>query len=321
MLDFFIQGKTCKKCNIYKSYENFTMLKKRRGYRPHCNDCLVCKECPEIKIFSTFNALVSHDKWVHNPVLLPCNYPGCNVTCKRPWNLRNHKAMCHGENTRWFTCDVEDCTHRTKQVCDLNAHKAGFHDIGNKTCGICKKENIGVTYEHDGVEVCRNCCKEYHLRKTRIEVRYVNAIRKHFEFPMDHDQTVKGSACTKYRPDLLWLDANRKLFLHVEIDEHQHSWSSGDYSCDERRISEIYDEFKQVVPEHYIIIRFNPDAYGDQPVKGTRDKVFEKRKKKLLEVIRNVIESPPTDLIHIIYMYYDRTNSRIARSIPHSFVE
>lgn len=45
----------------------------------------------------------------------------------------------------------------------------------------------------------------------------------------------------------------------INIHNSQHGWKSGSYDCDEKRISDIYDEF-EIKPEHYVVVRLNPDS-------------------------------------------------------------
>ncbi len=154
----------------------------------------------------------------------------------------------------------------------------------------------------------------YGAEKERIEIKYVNALKKQFDMPFVHDARVGGNACLSYRPDVLFLDANCKVHIQFELDEHQHGWKSGSYDCDEKRISDIYDEFGDNVPDHYVVVRLNPDSYGNE--QHSRNKVFKKRLDHLLEVLHAVRKRPPPHRISIIYMYYDENNHRIAKNIP-----
>ena len=278
--------------------------------------------CTECEYTTKWKACMPrHMSDMHDIGVVWHHCPHCTKKFKQKDNLNFHLADKHNINVKWFVCDHEDCMFKTKRKSTLKNHRARWHDIGELKCDICYKETCGVTREHEGANVCRNCCEYYNIKKDRIEKKYVNAIRRAFDIPFAHDCRVQGGACLRYRPDLLWLDANKKIFLHIEIDEHQHRWKNGNYTCDERRISEIYDEFRDTVPDHYVIIRFNPDAFDKESGLKIRHKVFEKRKKRLLKIISKVISHPPPDRIHIIYMFYDRNNPRIAKSIPHSFID
>jgi hypothetical protein len=66
--------------------------------------------------------------------------------------------------------------------------------------------------------------------------------------------------------------------LHVEIDEHQHDRDNGSYSCEERRISELYDEFPA---KRYTVVRINPHAYSHAGIKPNK----EERMQLLLRVM------------------------------------
>ena len=136
---------------------------------------------------------------------------------------------------------------------------------------------------------------------------------------MVHDARINGDACLRYRPDAIWLDILCRVHIHFELDEHQHLWKNGSYDCDERRISDIYDEFKDNVPQHYVVVRLNPDCYKGQRTK--RSEVFKHRLTHLIEILKRVKVDPPTEKISVIYMYYDRTNHRIAKNLPAYFVD
>ena len=137
---------------------------------------------------------------------------------------------------------------------------------------------------------------------------------------MIHDKTTKGAICTRYRPDILYLDINSKVHIQVEIDEHQHQQNNGSYQCEEKRISVIYDEFKDNVPDHYVVVRFNPDSqYSNQKI--DRDQVFSSRLNALVNVINKVINNPPPYPITVIYMYYDQNNDHIVKHFPKLFVD
>jgi hypothetical protein len=196
---------------------------------------------------------------------------------------------------------------------DLNRHLAQVHDIGHKECTVCYKQ-CGILKQFKGVGICRECAVAYGATKERIEIKYVNALKQQFDMPFVHDARVGGNACLSYRPDVLFLDANCKVHIQFELDEHQHGWKSGSYDCDEKRISDIYDEFGDNVPDHYVVVRLNPDSYGNE--QHSRNKVFQKRLDHLLEILHTVRKRPPPHRISIIYMYYDENNHRIAKNIP-----
>ena len=231
----------------------------------------------------------------------------CNFKCKRKTNLNQHLADKHGIGTVWHQCD--HCTYKCKRKDNMKQHLACIHDIGNKYCDICY-ETVGKTRSIKGADVCRSCCDSYGYRKERIELKYINALKNKFPYHMEHDIRVQGDMCLRYRPDAMWLDPHLKCHIHFELDEHQHLWKNGSYDCDEKRISDIYDEFKTNVPEHYVVVRLNPDS------ELGRTAVFKDRLNHLVEILEHVKTSPPEEKISIIYMYYDKTNHRIAKNLP-----
>ena len=231
-----------------------------------------------------------------------CNYKG-----KQKAHLRLHLALTHHIGVTWHQCD--HCTYKTKQKHHLKLHLARTHDIGNKYCDICY-ESVGVVRSIKGADVCRSCCDDYGFRKERIELKYIKALEKRFPYHMEHDTRVQGDMCLRYRPDAMWLDPHLKCHIQFELDEHQHLWKNGSYDCDEKRISDIYDEFKSNVPEHFVVVRLNPDS------ELGRAAVFKDRLNHLVEVLEHVKTSPPKEKISIIYMYYDKNNHRIAKNLP-----
>ena len=231
----------------------------------------------------------------------------CDSKFKKKGHLKQHLSDKHNIGVTWFKCD--HCNYKGKQKVHLQLHLAANHDIGNKYCDICY-ETVGKTRSIKGADVCRTCCDDYGIRKERIELKYIKALQKRFQYHMEHDTRVQGDMCLRYRPDAMWLDPHLKCHIQFELDEHQHLWKNGSYDCDEKRISDIYDEFKTNVPEHFVVVRLNPDS------ELGRTAVFKDRLNHLVEVLEHVKTSPPKEKISIIYMYYDKTYHRIAKNIP-----
>ena len=101
-------------------------------------------------------------------------------------------------------------------------------------------------------------------KDSRVEKTWSEYLDKHFgtEFLLSSDRTVQGDACQLYRPDKYYADPN--LVIHKECDEHQHIRGNS-YKCDERRLSDIYDENPG---KKHIITRWNPDNY--KPPEGRK---------------------------------------------------
>ena len=230
----------------------------------------------------------------------------CDCKFKNKSGLLQHLASVHNIGVRWTHCD--HCIYKSKRT-SLKRHMAHIHDIGNKYCDICY-ETVGLVRSIKGADVCRSCCDDYGFRKERIELKYIKALEKRFPYHMEHDTRVQGDMCLRYRPDAMWLDPHLKCHIQFELDEHQHLWKNGSYDCDEKRISDIYDEFKTNVPEHFVVVRLNPDSDLG------RAAVFKDRLNHLVDILERVKTSPPKEKISIIYMYYDKNNHRIAKNLP-----
>lgn len=235
----------------------------------------------------------------------------CNYISKRGHRLRRHMSEVHHVASTWYNCSK--CLYKCKRPYRLVEHLAAVHDIGDKNCIVCFKR-CGVLRSFMNVKICRECAIEYGAKKERIELKYIRALQETMDMPFRHDVRINGNVCSSYRPDALFLDANKKVHIQFELDEHQHRWKSGSYDCDEKRISEIYDEFGDSVPDHYVVIRLNPDGYSGKA--SDRDAVFKSRFQHLVDVIEFVRTTPPPHRISIIYMYYDEDNDRLARNIP-----
>ena len=242
----------------------------------------------------------------------------CSFKCNQKCNLKRHKQNKHNIGVVWHRCDL--CSYECKEKRNLKRHKQYVENIGDKTCQLCEKTNLGVVkpYGSNGkyIDMCHDCAIETGQKK-RIEHRYTQYLDKYIDFPSINDRVVGGSVCLKYRPDKIYVGINR--IVHIEIDEHEHQKKSGDYSCDEKRISDIYDEFQTPVPEHYIVIRLNTDSYQTENkyYQVDRDKIFNKRAKILIRLMKKIEKQPPGSKIFIYYLYYSNDSNRIAKNIPH----
>jgi hypothetical protein len=117
--------------------------------------------------------------------------------------------------------------------------------------------------------------------------------------------------CSLLRPDKLY--GSGGLVFQYECDEHEHKWENGTYACDEKRISDIYDEFPG---KTHVVIRWNPDSYRTKEKKPKR----KERLRLLIKLHRKLVAMKHTDPIHIYYMFYSKDNPRIAKKIPYTFI-
>jgi hypothetical protein len=180
--------------------------------------------------------------------------------------------------------------------------------------GACNKFSSFVDARGETVESCRKCFRKATGLDSRIELQYSEYLDENFgtDYLIGSDQRVYGAACQRYRPDKLY--ASPEMVLHVEIDEHQHLYSNGSYSCEEKRISDIYNEFPG---KKYVVVRVNPHAFAFPDAHPTKRKAKQVERMKLtLQVMRHVATHPFESQIHIVYLFYSADNPKLAQRIP-----
>jgi|TARA_B000000475_G_C15991969_1_gene445420 hypothetical protein len=282
-----------------------------------------------------------------------CDYSGCNFITKYKSSLPRHKAAIHGINVKYTYCDQDGCDYKTKHdmfdlkkhkmyahdilfrdyfYCDepgcnyrciesLHKHKKYFHDIGNNLCDICYENKHFKFNHHDkhgNHNICKSCYKVITGKESRIEHIWSDYIDKYFgtDYLSSSDKSMKSNGgCQLYRPDKLYISDNTVLLC--ECDENQHKYNNGDYTCDEKRISDIYDELG-INGKRLIVIRWNPDNYN--PQENTKKKNKKERLKKMVEIMKQVIQTPSEDIIHIYYLFYDNDNKRISKRLPRTLI-
>ena len=160
---------------------------------------------------------------------------------------------------------------------------------------------------------CRDCFMKITGKDIRIEHEWSLYLDEHFfpDWRVCTDSRVGGESCSRYRPDGLW--ASPKIVLQWELDEKQHRGTS--YDCDERRISELYDEFPG---KQYVVVRVNPHGYKAPP--GTKKPSQEERKALMLRVMHACLEKEWETPIHVVYMFYSADNANITRNLGKSML-
>ncbi len=243
----------------------------------------------------------------------------CDYETKAKNDVYRHKQDIHNINVKWHHCPEKGCNHKTKRNFRLREHLEYLHDIGDKECDFCTNPRYKlINYNKKGItsNICRTCFRRATGKESRIEVTMSKYLDTHFstEFLLGSDDRIYGEACQRYRPDKIY--ASPDLVLHIECDEQQHIYRGNNYSCDEKRITSIYDEFPG---KKYVVIRWNPDKYT---VPKNKSYVVRRQAKLelLLACMRAVIHNPPEELIKIIYMFYDEDNELLSRNIPHTLI-
>lgn len=233
--------------------------------------------------------------------------------------FKRHLAFKHNINVRWHSCNIGECTKKFKQASDLKRHIRETHDIGDNECdfcGTCKYSKI----EYKDCAGTHYICKTCYFKVTGKHSRAEHVWSKYLDnydvvHAVGNDDSLKRlGGCQNYRPDRITIGLD--LVELDECDEHQHRYNSGNYTCDEKRISDIYDE-EGICGKTMIVTRFNPDTYK---VHGGKQKTMNERLRNLVLLKRSLRKAPPKNKIHIYYLFYDKDNPRIAQNIPHTII-
>jgi hypothetical protein len=134
------------------------------------------------------------------------------------------------------------------------------------------------------------------------------------EFLLGSDKSLKSmGGCSLKRPDKLY--ASLKKVIHNECDENGHTGSAS-YKCDEKRISDLYDEF---VGKEYTVIRWNPDGYK-VPTNKTKIIKRENKLNLLLKLMNKVLTIKQESPIMIYFMFYSPDSKLLTKNIPYKLI-
>ena len=277
-----------------------------------------CNHCPHQAKHK--GNLKKHLAYKHDIGVIYHQCDNCEYQAKYKTGLKQHLADKHDIGVTYHQCD--HCLYEAKQTSTLNRHITHMHDIGPCECELCVGKCAKLTPWTDPktklkLGICRKCYHKVTGYRGRIEKRIVEWLQKNFKHPMlVQDSTVKGEACLKYRPDIMY--ASENLVIYVEVDEHQHKYSNGSYQCDEKRMSDLYDE----TPGKLVVfVRYNPHTY--KPPAGVA-KVTKTRKELLLATLNYVTKNHLTiakeGLLYAFYVCYSPDNTRIAQRISKKMV-
>ncbi len=288
--------------------------------RKHDSDAeeFACDKCDYTTVVK--GNLLRHKRIQHGEVRKWFSCNKCEEKWETPRDLDFHLAMAHDIDRHRFICGYNGCSFASKDTVGMKNHKAYVHDLGNKECDICCRsvfKLLTIRVDKQKSRVCRVCYQKMSGNESRIEKRMSEYLDKHYgtEFLLSSDSTIKGELCQKYRPDKMYADPKR--VIHIECDEYQHTRKSdgGNYTCDEKRISNIYDEFPG---KEYIVIRWNPHSFIYPESKWSREK--KPSVKSRLEMLVQLLEKLPDiefeSPITVIYMFYSSDNPRICQNIP-----
>ena len=273
--------------------------------------------------FKIAGNLKRHKAYVHDIDVTwhDCDFEGCEERFKTAGDLKRHKAFVHDIDVTWHHCDFEGCGQKFKIVGKLKRHKAYVHDIGTHKCEFCysnRNSHISYTDNTGSHKICRKCYKKATGKESRVEHTWSDYTDKELgtEYLSSSDKSLKSNGgCSLYRPDKLYIGIDRVEI--DECDEHQHKRVNGDYTCDEKRISDIYDEYG-INGKDLSVIRWNPDKY--KVPHGYTTTPRQQRLKLFVELKKKLRTKNLTDKIHIYYMFYDMDNPRISKRIPHTMI-
>lgn len=277
-----------------------------------------CDLCPKDTALSSFYAstIKQHKQEVHGIDLVMVKCKHCETNFKRKSHLQQHIQEVHeiGDITL-YKCELCKSPTIFKRKGHLKKHNEFVHDIGEFKCDFClNNRNSHIPYEDTAGKhhICKKCYKKTTGKESRIELIVSDYLDEHFgtEFLMGSDKSLKSmGGSLKYRPDKLY--ASSDFVLLVEIDENQHKYANGSYDCEERRVSDIYDEF---VGKTLVCIRWNPHTY--KPPEGEKKALREERINMLMKLMKTLLEHPPKDKMSNFYMYYDADSPRLSKKIP-----
>ena len=268
-----------------------------------------CELC-EFKC-STNGDLKAHIKQVHDKIKdFECEL--CDYKCSTNSHLKMHIKRVHNK-IKDFECEL--CDYKCSTNGSLQRHKEHVHDQGKHKCDFCLNHRNSAIVHNDNQgkhSICKECYRKVTGFSNRIEKDWSEYLDSNFgtEYLIGSDKSLQSlGGCQKYRPDKLY--ASPDLVLMLECDEHQHKYH--EYSCDEKRISDIYEEFSG---KKLIVIRWNPDKCKNLKI-SRHDRMVQ-----CVRTMKNLLKNPPSDIIHVYYMYFDEDeeNSSIVKNLPKTFL-
>ena len=150
---------------------------------------------------------------------------------------------------------------------------------------------------------------------SRIEIKWSDYLDEHLGTIglLSSDKSLRSQGgCSKYRPDKIYID--ERIVEIGECDEHQHSGSN--YLCDERRLSEIYEE-DGIQGKFMYVLRWNPDSYFPN---DSSKKIRKERFEIYVALAKKLRSMDHLDKIHIYYLFYSFDNENITQNIPYTHI-
>ena len=217
------------------------------------------------------------------------------------------------------------CDYTTTFKNRLLKHNEHVHDIGKYTCDYCQQNrNSSIVFDDKNVgqvHICRSCFNKQTGKNSRIELVWSDYLDKEFgtEFLISSDKSLRSlGGCSLKRPDKLY--ASPDFVMMLECDEYQHNHKMSDYTCEEKRITELYDD-PSISGKNLIVIRWNPDTYIPNHGKNKLKKPV--RLQLCVELMKTIVSTPQSvdqPKIFVYYMFYDQDNPKIVKKIPSKLI-
>ena len=240
----------------------------------------------------------------------------CSFATKRYFKLQRHMWESHDVGKQAiYKCSY--CHFTSKRRSRLKRHLEFIHDIGLYMCDVCQRcRNTAMQYKDtQGTHsACRACFNKLTGKQSRIEKIWSDYLDDQIGklYLIGSDSALRSlGGCSMKRPDKMY--AGIHMVEIDECDEHQHMHDNGNYSCEEQRLMEIYDE-PSICGKKMVVIRWNPHSY--RPPVGYQKESLEARLCMIVSLKTTLRHNPPTDPITVFYMFYNEDNPHLTRNIP-----
>ncbi|AEO97675.1 hypothetical protein ENVG_00281, partial [Emiliania huxleyi virus 84] len=219
-----------------------------------------CKECGGSQICE------------HNRDRSTCKQCGGSSICEHS-RQRSKCKECGGASICEHNRERSNCKEcGGASICEHNRQRRQCKEcapIGSKNfCQICCATMLSSHRMRQGIIMCAKCDAEVPQR-TEHWIRDKLLQLGIYEPSAADDILFGGSECTEInkrrRPDLIWFGEDSRVLI-VEIDEHSHTSSGYQPSCESAWISDMTDVCLKLNMQPPHVIRFNPDAYDAETV-------------------------------------------------------
>uniref|UniRef100_A0A6C0AGU9 Uncharacterized protein n=1 Tax=viral metagenome TaxID=1070528 RepID=A0A6C0AGU9_9ZZZZ len=304
------QRSTCKECSGSQICEHNIQ-------RSRCKECGGSQICEHNRERSKCIQCGGSQICEHNRRKSRCKECGGAEICEHN-RIRSTCKECSGASI----CEHNRIRSRCKDcgggsICEHNRQRSACIQCeGSAICRICKSKMGNRKYD----KLCVTCAIQegYAVKrnyKTK-ELSMVEFITQHTDVDWVNDKAY-DLGCSNKRPDMVCDLGNHILIIECDENKHKH----GDYSCENKRIMELSQDFSENnIHRPIVVIRFNPDSYVDsnnQKIescwKAGKDGILRIKNKenwdlrlnKLLETTHHYISNPPIKDVMFEYLFYD----------------